>query len=98
VRTFGIDLSADPAHTGAAIDVPLGWPDQFVDAVVAHRERSGWPPTATRALVAHAVMRKTTRPCSEQLDAARREGWIHLPTVGLVDLVADSAPRGRGTR
>jgi hypothetical protein len=67
VRTFGIDLSADPARTGAcsidwdagavsflldagdaelvpaavasdmtAIDVPLGWPDQFVEAIRAH--------------------------------------------------------------
>lgn len=26
-----------------AIDVPLGWPDRFVDAVVAHREQRGWP-------------------------------------------------------
>lgn len=27
-----------------AIDVPLGWPDEFVDAVVAHRDSAGWPP------------------------------------------------------
>src|SRR5215211_1039619 len=25
------------------IDAPFGWPDQFVDAVSAHRNRSGWP-------------------------------------------------------
>src|SRR3546814_411145 len=30
----------------AAIDVPLGWPDAFIDAVVAHRDRRGWPPIA----------------------------------------------------
>ena len=245
MRTFGIDLSADPARTGAcwidwdagavsflhhagdaelvaaavasdmtAIDVPLGWPDQFVDAIVAHREGRGWPPVATEspadrvplryratdlaamaagarplsvssdligvaamrgarlqhllgaagvpvdrsgvtgrvvevypaatlrgwglvssgykgkantaacrslagelaarcgrlgavaaaalegcddnrldafvcALVARAVLTgRTTRPSSEQLDAARREGWIHLPTVGVADLLA----------
>jgi predicted nuclease with RNAse H fold len=25
------------------IDAPFGWPDEFVDAVVAHRNRAGWP-------------------------------------------------------
>lgn len=78
MRTLGIDLSADPARTGAceivwssgtvsflgppatddalvaaavpadmtAIDVPLGWPDGFVSAVVAHHHGGGWPPAA----------------------------------------------------
>jgi predicted nuclease with RNAse H fold len=79
MRTLGIDLSANPAKTGAceidwgagtvalldrpttdeqlldaaqradmiAIDVPLGWPDDFIAAVTAHRDRAGWPPMAT---------------------------------------------------
>ena len=78
LRTLGIDLSADPAKTGAceidwsagtvsfvgpaatddvlvaaavpsdmtAIDVPLGWPDAFVDAVVAHHHGKAWPPVS----------------------------------------------------
>lgn len=31
----------------AGIDVPLGWPDAFIDALVAHREDGPWPPMAT---------------------------------------------------
>ena len=26
-----------------AIDAPFGWPDEFVDAVSAHRDRAAWP-------------------------------------------------------
>lgn len=33
----------------AGIDVPLGWPDAFVDALVAHREDGPWPTMATPA-------------------------------------------------
>lgn len=79
MKTLGIDLSADPAKTGAcavdweagtvtllprptndrqlvqatqdaavvAIDVPLGWPDPFIDALIEHRDRTGWPPLGT---------------------------------------------------
>ena len=25
-------------------DVPLGWPDGFIDAITAHRDQRGWPP------------------------------------------------------
>ncbi len=28
----------------AGFDVPLGWPDGFIDAITAHRDRNGWPP------------------------------------------------------
>ncbi len=43
------------------------------------------------ALIASLVGRafglgRTTLPGEEDLDAARREGWIHLPTIGLAQL------------
>jgi predicted nuclease with RNAse H fold len=48
--------------------------DNVLDALVA-------------ALVVRArLLRKTTRPSSAQLDLARMEGWIHLPTCELTDL------------
>jgi predicted nuclease with RNAse H fold len=28
----------------SGIDVPLGWPDDFIDALLSHRDRVGWPP------------------------------------------------------
>lgn len=36
-----LELIAGAAKVG--IDAPLGWPDDFVEAVVAHRDRAGWP-------------------------------------------------------
>src|SRR4051812_32809148 len=36
-----LDAIADADKTG--IDAPFGWPDEFVDAVAAHRDGTGWP-------------------------------------------------------
>lgn len=33
----------------AGFDVPLGWPDDFVAAVVAHHDDAGWPPSRSPA-------------------------------------------------
>lgn len=61
-----------------AIDVPLGWPDEFVDALVAHREGPGWPsvslePPADRVALRYrvtdlAVMAAGARPLSVSTD------------------------------
>ena len=41
------------------------------------------------ALVARAALGGlTTRPAGEQVEIARREGWIHVPTAGVAEIVA----------
>lgn len=61
-----------------AIDAPFGWPDEFVDAVVAHRAMQPWPapsggdPAAYRAALSFRatdrVVSQTRRPLSVSTD------------------------------
>ncbi|HMA27050.1 MAG: DUF429 domain-containing protein, partial [Solirubrobacterales bacterium] len=39
----GALLEAISGADKVGIDAPFGWPDEFVDAVAAHRNRAGWP-------------------------------------------------------
>jgi predicted nuclease with RNAse H fold len=44
---LGVDddglLELIAAAERAGIDAPLGWPDEFVEAITAHRDQRGWP-------------------------------------------------------
>jgi predicted nuclease with RNAse H fold len=42
--TDEVVVAAIVGADAAAIDVPPGWPDEFVDAVLAHRDGVSWPP------------------------------------------------------
>ena len=119
MRTLGIDLSANPAKTGAcevdwdtgaitfldrptsdeqlveavqradltAIDVPLGWPDGFIDAVVAHRDHTGWPPIGTAPPEDRIALRYRTT------DLVTRTGGSRPLSVSS-DLIGVAAMRG----
>ena len=119
MRTLGVDLSANPAKTGAcevdwdtgsvtllerptsdervveaaqradrtAIDVPLGWPDGFIEAVVAHRDRTGWPPIGTAPPEDRIPLRYRTT------DLLTRSGGSQPLSVSS-DLIGVAAMRG----
>src|SRR5215211_6070682 len=67
------------------IDAPFGWPDQFVDAVSAHRNRAGWPGSGEDQDIYrfHLSFRATDRrlieggargPLGDRLQEPRRRG------------------------
>ncbi|MDQ3639874.1 MAG: DUF429 domain-containing protein [Actinomycetota bacterium] len=70
-----------------AIDVPLGWPDGFIDAVVAHRDRTGWPPIGTAPPEARIPLRYRTT------DLLTRTGGSQPLSVSS-DLIGVAAMRG----
>jgi hypothetical protein len=63
------------ALTSVVAECLRGCDDDGLDAVVA-------------AIVAKAVLTgDTSRPVGVDLAAARREGWIHIPTVSLEEII-----------
>lgn len=99
-RLNGVRVGADDAMVlaaldnadRAAIDCPLGWPEPFVDFLIAHRAGHAPAPTGQSglewrrelsvcALIARAVHLGLTAGPPEHLSIrAAAEGWIHLPS------------------
>jgi hypothetical protein len=51
------ELLADPGCEWIGLDVPLGWPDLFVEAVGRHRVGAPWPASGPRELTHRATDR-----------------------------------------
>jgi predicted nuclease with RNAse H fold len=66
------------------IDAPFGWPDDFVDAVVAHRDRAGWPGAGDEQDLYrfHLSFRATDRRLIE--GGARRPLSVSTDLIGVV--------------
>jgi predicted nuclease with RNAse H fold len=68
----------------AGIDAPFGWPDEFVEAVSAHRNRTGWPGSGGDQDVYrfHLSFRGTDRRLIE--GGARRPLSVSTDLIGVV--------------
>jgi hypothetical protein len=68
----------------AGIDAPFGWPDDFVEAVSAHRNRAGWPGSGEDQDVYrfHLSFRATDRRLIE--GGARRPLSVSTDLIGVV--------------
>jgi predicted nuclease with RNAse H fold len=66
------------------IDAPFGWPDEFVEAVTAHRNRAGWPGSGEDQDLYrfHLSFRATDRRLIEH--GARRPLSVSTDLIGVV--------------
>jgi predicted nuclease with RNAse H fold len=66
------------------IDAPFGWPDEFVEAVTAHRNRAGWPGSGEDQDIYrfHLSFRATDRRLIER--GARRPLSVSTDLIGVV--------------
>jgi predicted nuclease with RNAse H fold len=81
-----VELIGDSEKVG--IDAPLGWPDEFVEAISAHHERRDWPgrgqdPDAYRFRLS---FRETDRQLMET--GARRPLSVSTDLIGVVAMRA----------
>jgi predicted nuclease with RNAse H fold len=77
-------LDAISGADKVAIDAPFGWPDEFVDAIAAHRNRSGWPGSGEDQDLYRFQLsfRATDRRLIEQ--GARRPLSVSTDLIGVV--------------
>jgi predicted nuclease with RNAse H fold len=77
-------LDAIDGADKAAIDAPFGWPDEFVEAICAHRNRAGWPGSGEDQDIYrfHLSFRATDRRLIEQ--GARRPLSVSTDLIGVV--------------
>jgi predicted nuclease with RNAse H fold len=77
-------LDLIPEADKVGIDAPFGWPDEFVDAVSAHRERRTWPGASEDQDIYrfHLSFRETDRRLIES--GARRPLSVSTDLIGVV--------------
>jgi predicted nuclease with RNAse H fold len=77
-------LDAISGADKVAIDAPFGWPDEFVDAIAAHRNRAGWPGSGEDQDLYRFQLsfRATDRRLIEQ--GARRPLSVSTDLIGVV--------------
>jgi hypothetical protein len=87
-----LGLIRDPQVGKVAIDAPFGWPTEFVDALVAWRERGTWPDEPDhRCAQQSMVLRATDRKVKDEVERTPLSvstNWIAFAAMRCARLLA----------